>query len=72
LRSELRELLREMEAGLPETNGEELEETLSEWLKNVEGKVHPVSEFVAGSFGQHVAAWEELLGESSRPASRSV
>jgi hypothetical protein len=75
LRKELRELLSEMEAGLPEGDRDELEEKLTkwlQWLQPVEDNVHPVAEFVAGSFGRHVAAWKELLGESSRPASRSV
>lgn len=72
LREELRELLREIEAGLPEVGDEEFEESLSEWLRTVESRVHPVSEFVAGSFGRHPGAWEELLGGSTRPASKQV
>lgn len=72
IRKQMRDLLGEIEAGPPELGDEELEGYLSEWLRSVDEKVHPVLEFVAGSFGRHVAAWEELLANSSRPASRSV
>ncbi|GAQ83242.1 reverse transcriptase [Klebsormidium nitens] len=66
----LRSLLTEIEAG-PEISAM-LEKELTAWLKSVEGKVHPVEHFVAGSFGRHVPVWEELLKDSSRPASKTV
>jgi hypothetical protein len=72
LRQQIRELLSEIEAGPPGADDEEQKECLTEWLRSVEGKLHPIGEFVAGSFGRHVAAWEELLSQSSRPASKSV
>lgn len=72
LREQLRELLREMEAGPPKLNREEVGESLEEWLRSIQDKVHPVEEVVVGSFGRHVAAWEELLKDSTRPTSRSV
>lgn len=72
LRQELRELLAELEAGPPDSDVEENVKRLTEWLQSVQDKVHPPGEFVAGSFGRHVAAWEELLSDSSRPASKTV
>jgi hypothetical protein len=72
LRGQMRELLKEIESGPPESDGEESEERLTEWLRSVENKLHPVKDFVAGSFGRHAEAWEELLGQSSRPSSKSV
>jgi hypothetical protein len=68
----MRDLLKEIEAEPPELGDEELEEFFSKWLRSVDEKVHPISEFVAGSFSQHVAAWEEFPANFSRPASRSV
>jgi hypothetical protein len=52
----MRELLGEMEAGLPDLNREEPEKSLTEWLQSVREKVHPVEEFMAGSFGRHINA----------------
>jgi hypothetical protein len=72
LRSQLAELLKEIEAGPPEADQDKLEKPLTEWLRAVQDKVHPVEGFVAGSFWRHVAAWEELLGNSTRPSSRAV
>lgn len=72
LRSQLRELLEEIQAGPPTSDLEESLDKLSEWLRTVPDKVYPVDGFVAGSFGRHVAAWEELLRDSTRPASKSV
>jgi hypothetical protein len=72
LRCQIKDLLSEIEAGAPEANGKDWEDSLLEWLNSVKEKVHPVEEFVAGSFGRHVAAWEELLGDLSRPSSKSV
>lgn len=70
LTRELRSLLTEIEAG-PEISAMQVEE-LAAWLKSVEGKVHPVEGFVAGSFGRHLHVWEELLKDSTRPASKTV
>jgi hypothetical protein len=64
--------LREIEAGPPELKREEVQESLMEWLRTVDKKVHPVKGFVAGSFGRHVAVWEELLEGSTRPSSKSA
>jgi hypothetical protein len=72
LRQQMRDLLVEMEAGPPESSREGAEEGLTEWLRLVEEKLLPVEGFVAGSFGRHAAAWEELLGQSSRPSSKAV
>jgi hypothetical protein len=72
LRRQIRDLLSEIEAGPPVANGKDLEDSLTEWLRSVKDKVHPVEEFVAGSFSRHVAAWEEVLSGSSRPSSKSV
>jgi hypothetical protein len=72
LRSELKELLREIKAGPPLASPDELERSLEDWLRSVQDKVHPLDGFVAGSFGRHVAAWEELLKDSGRATSRAV
>jgi hypothetical protein len=72
LRKQMRELLTEIELGPPLVDSEEKEEMLTEWLRSVEDNLHPVEEFVAGSFGRHKAAWEELLSQTNRPASKSV
>jgi hypothetical protein len=68
----MRELLTEIEAGPPGSSIEEMTEGLLDWLRLVKNKVHPVKDFVAGSFGRHIAAWEELLAGSNRPASKTV
>ena len=70
LARELRSLLMEIEAG-PEISAMQ-EEELTAWLKSVEEKVHPVEGFVAGCFGRHLRVWEELLKDSTRPASKTV
>jgi hypothetical protein len=72
LRQQIRDLLDEIERGPPKSDLEEHEELLTAWLRTVEEKIHPVDRFVAGSFGRHVAAWEEVLSQSDRPSSRSV
>jgi hypothetical protein len=72
IRKGIRDLLEEIEAGPPKGDDQKLEEQLTEWLRSVKDKVHQVESFVAGNFGRHVAAWEELLSSSTRPASRSV
>jgi hypothetical protein len=52
LRQQMRDLLAEIEAGPPDfTRGEE-GEALTDWLQKIHEKVHPVEEFVAGSFWQ--------------------
>jgi hypothetical protein len=59
----MRELLGEIEAGPPGLDQEKDAERMSKWLRSVEDnqdKVHPIGEFVAGSFERHLAAWEEL------------
>jgi hypothetical protein len=64
--------LNEIEKGPPKLDRKEHEERLTAWLRSKEEKLHPVERFVAGSFGRHVAAWEELLSQLDRPSSRSV
>jgi hypothetical protein len=65
-------LLTEIEAGPPGSDIGEMTEGLLDWLRSVKNRVHPVENFVAGSFGRHIAAWEELLADSNRPASKTV
>jgi hypothetical protein len=72
LRKQMRDLLTEIEQGPPDFDRGEGGESLTEWLQKVEDKVHLVGEFVAGSFGRHVAAWEELLENSTRTTSKSA
>jgi hypothetical protein len=72
LRKLMRDLLTEIEQRPPGSDDRETEERLAEWLQSVEEKLHPVEKFVAGKFGRHVAAWEELLSQSSRASSKSV
>jgi hypothetical protein len=72
LRQQMRELLAEMEAGPQPTELKEAAKSLTDWLRFVQEKVHPIEGFVAGSFGRHLAAWEELLKNSTKPASKTV
>jgi hypothetical protein len=72
LRRQIRDPLSEIEAEPPDLGDDNLEDSLTEWLRSVKDKVHPVEDFVAGGFGRHVAAWEELLGDSTRPSFKSV
>jgi hypothetical protein len=72
IRRKMQDLLTEIEVGALDFDRGDGGKTLIEWLRRVEEKVHPVEEFVAGSFGRHVAALEELLENSARPTSKSV
>jgi hypothetical protein len=42
------------------------------WLEEVDRHILAENEFVAGGFGRHLPAWEELLRESKRASSKKA
>jgi hypothetical protein len=71
LRSGVREVLAEMEKA-PQTFSHEAVAEDEGFLQQLSAHILDTEKFVAGSFQQNLAAWEELLGGSSRQSSRKV
>ena len=73
LRRALRETLATApgpESGAQMSDGEKKE--LTDWIENIEVHAFDPDKFVAGSFGRHLPAWEELLKDSKRESSKRV
>lgn len=51
-------------------DGEKAE--LEAWVKDVARHTYDSEKFVAGSFGRHLPAWEEMLKDSTRESSKKV
>jgi hypothetical protein len=72
LRAGIRTVLGELERKASEMPSSEQEQRDRTWLEDVGSSVLREHDFIAGGFGRHLAAWEELLRNSNRTSSKKV
>jgi hypothetical protein len=70
-RARMKKILQTLESEPPEPNQEGGEDAKA-WVKNISDRVLDYNQFVAGSFADHLPAWEKLLGDSKRKSAKTV
>jgi hypothetical protein len=67
----MRDVLQTLESKPPEPDQKGGEDA-KDWLENIKDRVLDYNQFVAGSFADHLPAWEEFLGNSKRKSAKMV